>query len=355
MSGVYLEPIGLLYGSAARDAIAVGSALPLAGGPIAFGGVRFWEGEPGSIKHAVARTITIQAIDDNRIKDLLDRLTAPRASIAGLSMDSPRIMGIVNVTPDSFSDGGDHADAGSAAAHAQSLIEEGADILDIGGESTRPGADTIPAEEELRRVIPVIERLSGIGTPLSIDTRKPEVMKEAAKAGATILNDVSGLTFAEDSASTAASLKLPTVVMHAQGDPKTMQDNPTYKDVVIEVYDFLEMRIEAAVAAGLPREMIVADPGIGFGKTASHNLSLFASLSLFHGLGVPLLMGASRKGLIRDVAGGQTPKDRVPGSVAAALAAVAQGVQIVRVHDVGATRQALAVWLSARAGQEMAI
>jgi dihydropteroate synthase len=354
MPGIYLEPIGLLYGAVAKDAIAVGSALPLAGGPIAFSAVRFWEGEPGAIKHAIARTVTVQALDDDHIKDLLERLTAPRAPIAGLSMETPRVMGIVNVTPDSFSDGGLYADAGGAVAHGNRLVAEGAHLLDIGGESTRPGADEVPVEEELRRVLPVVEGLSEAGVPLSIDTRKPEVMKRASEAGAAILNDVSGLTFAADSVSVAASLKRPVIIMHAQGEPKTMQDNPTYKDVVIEVYDFLEARIEAAVAAGIPRAMIVADPGIGFGKTSAHNLALFGSLSIFHGLGVPLLIGASRKGLIREITGGATPADRLPGSLAAALVAVEQGAQFVRVHDVRATRQAIAVWLSTRCGQEIA-
>ncbi len=354
MPGIYLEPVGLLYGAAAREAISAGGALPLAGGPIAFGAVRLWEGEPGNVKHAIARTSTMEAIDEPVIKDLLARIVAPRPPLAGLSLDRPRIMGVINVTPDSFSDGGDYQDSGAAIAHAKTLIAEGADILDIGGESTRPGAQPVNVEEELRRVLPVLRGAAGLGAPISIDTRKPEVMREAAAAGAAIINDVSGLSFAGSSLSTVASLGVPVIIMHAQGDPQVMQENPSYKDVVIEVYDFLEKRIEAAVAAGIRRELIVADPGIGFGKTLRHNLSLFESLSLFHCLGVPLLVGASRKHFIHGVAGAASAKDRMPGSLAAALAAIEQGVQISRVHDVFATAQAFSVWRSARMGQEIA-
>ncbi len=180
MPGVYLEPVGLLYGTAAREAISAGGALPLAGGPIAFGAVRLWEGEPGNIKHAIARTSTLEAIDEPVIKELLARIVAPRPPLAGLSLDRPRIMGVINVTPDSFSDGGDFQDSGAAIAHAKTLVAEGADILDIGGESTRPGAQTITVEEELQRVMPVLRGAAGLGAPISIDTRKPEVMREAA-------------------------------------------------------------------------------------------------------------------------------------------------------------------------------
>lgn len=349
---VYLRPIGLLYGKAAQEAVESGGALPLAGGPIAFGGVQLIEGEPGQAKRAIARLTTIQAIEEPVVQTLLDRLSAPRAPIAGLSFDRPLIMGIVNVTPDSFSDGCDHATTETAVMHGRQLVAEGAHLLDVGGESTRPGSDTVPEDEELARILPAIAQLKDIGVPISADTRKPMVMKRAAEAGAHILNDVSGLTYAADSVETAASTGLPIVIMHAQGDPKTMQDNPTYTDVVLEVYDFLEARINAALEAGILRERIIADPGIGFGKTAEHNLALFENLGLYHGLGVPLLVGASRKGLIRSVAGGEHPKERVPGSLAAAIAAAQQGAQILRVHDVSATGQALSVWCAASHGRE---
>ncbi len=345
MTGIYLEPVGMVYGAIARDAVALGAALPLAGSSsIAFGAVRLWEGEPGNIKHAIVRVSTIQVIDEPLVKELLDKIMSPRAPAAGVSMDTPRIMGIVNATPDSFSNGGDHFDAAAAIAHARKLAAEGADFIDIGAESTRPGAEPVDAEEELRRLMPVLLGLSGMPVPISADTRKPEVMREAAAAGAAMINDVSALAFAPDSLSTAAALKKPAVLMHAQGNPDKMQDNPVYTDVVVEVYDFLENRIHAAVSAGLPRESLIADPGIGFGKNLEHNLSLLQSLSMFHGLGVPLLVGVSRKGLIGTLTGKDEPKERVAGSVAAALDAISKGVQIVRVHDVLETRQAFAVW-----------
>ncbi len=192
--------------------------------------------------------------------------------------------------------------------------------------------------------MPVLQGLCGLPVPISADTRKPEVMREAAAAGAAMINDVSALAFAPDSLSTAAALNKPVVLMHAQGNPDKMQDNPLYTNVVLEVYDFLENRIQAAVSAGLPRESLLADPGIGFGKKLAHNLSLLQNLSIFHGLGVPLLVGVSRKGLIGTLTGEEEPKERVVGSVAGALDAISKGAQIVRVHDVQPTRQALAVW-----------
>ena len=344
MAGIYLQPIGLLYGEVARDAISLGEALPLAGSAIAFSAVRLWEGEPGNVKHAIARTSTIQAIAEPRIKELLDRIVAPRAAIAGVSMDSPRIMGIVNVTPDSFSDGGEHLEPCAAIDYAKAIANGGADFVDIGGESTRPGAEPVTVDEELRRILPVLSGVAGLPTALSIDTRKPEVMREAAKIRADIINDVSAFTFAPNSLATAVKLKKPAVLMHAKGDPKTMQDSPSYRDVVIEVYNFLETRIEAAVAAGLPRSSLIADPGIGFGKTAAHNASLLRSITLFHGLGAPLLTGTSRKRSLQRIADAKAPQEQAAASVAAVLDAVSQGVQIVRVHDVEETRQALAVW-----------
>ena len=344
MTGIYLQPIGLLYGEVARDAVSLGVALPLAGSAIAFSAVRLWEGEPGHVKHAIVRTSTIQAIDEPKIKELLDRIVAPRAAIAGVSMDRPRIMGIVNVTPDSFSDGGEHLEPGAAIDHAKALSKDGADFVDIGGESTRPGSEPVAAHEELRRILPVLSGLSGLPAPVSIDTRKPEVMREAAKIRADIINDVSAFTYAPDSLPTAVELKKPAVLMHAKGDPKTMQDSPSYQDVVIEVYDFLENRIEAAASAGLPRNTLIADPGIGFGKTAAHNASLLQNIALFHGLGAPLLTGTSRKRSLQRITGAKGPQEQVAASVAAALDAASQGVQIVRVHDVEETRQALAVW-----------
>jgi dihydropteroate synthase len=351
MPGIYLEPVGLLYGAVAQDAVRLGAALPLAGSAmIAFANVRLWEGEPGNVKHAVARLSTIQAIGEPQVQELLDRLTAPRPAIAGVSLDRPRIMGIVNVTPDSFSDGGDHMEPDAAIGHARQLVADGADFIDAGAESTRPGASAVPLEDELQRLIPVLKGLAGLPVPISADTRKPQVMREAAAAGAAMLNDVTALTFAPESLAAAAELRLPTVLMHAQGNPDKMQESPVYKDAVMEIYDYLEARIAAAVSAGLPRETLVADPGIGFGKTLAHNLSILHSIAIFHGLGVPLLAGVSRKGVIQKLTGAEGPKQSTPGSVAAALDAISQGVQIVRVHDVKETKQAFALWQGVRGG-----
>ncbi len=253
-------------------------------------------------------------------------------------------MGVVNVTPDSFSDGGDHLDPADAIGHANALAEGGADFIDIGGESTRPGSEAVSAEEELRRLLPVLNGLASLPNPISIDTRKPEVMRETAKVRADVINDVSALTWAPDSVATALEIEKPVVLMHAKGDPKTMQDDPSYGDVVIEVYDFLERRIEAAVAAGLPRENLIVDPGIGFGKTSAHNRALLQHIGVFHGLGTPVLVGTSRKHSLRKASGAIGPKEHVVASVAAALDAASQGVQLLRVHDVVEMRQALAVW-----------
>ena len=261
-----------------------------------------------------------------------------------LRLDRPRVMGIVNVTPDSFSDGGAHFDADSAIAHGLQLAEEGAAILDIGGESTRPGAQEIPIEEELRRTIPVIEALAkSTSLPISIDTSKPEVMRAAIEAGAGMINDVYGLR-REGALDAAAALKVPVVLMHMLGEPRTMQDDPRYDDVVSDVRRFLAERIFACEMSGIDKKRIVVDPGFGFGKTLEHNLALLANLDQFAALGVPLLVGLSRKAMIGKLTGRDGGAARAAGSAAAAMIAVQRGAMIVRVHDVAATRDALAVW-----------
>ncbi len=291
--------------------------------------------------------------DESQLLETFENLIRLRPDYAGLSMDRTRIMGIVNVTPDSFSDGGSFANAQAAIDHGLRLADEGADILDIGGESTRPGSDAVPLDEELRRVMPVLEGLRAkTKARISVDTRKSEVMRRAAAAGADILNDVSALTHDPKALDTAAETGLPVMLMHAQGDPKTMNDKPRYSDVVLDVFDFLETRIMACVAAGIPKSNIVADPGIGFGKHLHHNVAVLANMALYHGLGVPVLLGASRKKLIGQLCSVDDAKARVPGSIAAALTSVAQGVQIVRVHDVAATSQAICVWQAAMRGTE---
>jgi dihydropteroate synthase len=345
MSGkIYLQPVGMLYGRTAHDAVSAGKAGLLAGGPIAFTMLEVIEGAPGKTRKQLRSFVDLQASGKPEVGELLKCLTEARAPLAGLALDSPRIMGVVNVTPDSFSDGGLHTGPDGAIAHALGLSHEGADILDIGGESTRPGSDPVSEEEEAARVLPVIEGLKDAGPLISVDTRKSAIMKRASEAGADIFNDVSALTHDPASLKVAALSSLPVVLMHALGDPKTMQDDPVYADVLLEVYDFLAARITVCEAEGIERSRILADPGIGFGKTLEHNLALLQGLSLFHGLGVALLLGASRKRFIGTLADEPDPRAREPGSLAVALAGITQGVQLVRVHDVAATRQAFTLW-----------
>ncbi|MFM7334617.1 MAG: dihydropteroate synthase [Tabrizicola sp.] len=276
---------------------------------------------------------------------VLHRLTASRAPFAGLTMDRPRLMGILNVTPDSFSDGGRFLGAEAAVAQARAMAE-GAEIIDVGGESTRPGAVEVPVDEEIARTVPVIAALreGGLAAPISIDTRKAPVAAAALKAGASIVNDVSAFDFDPTLGPMVAKLGAPVVLMHAQGVPASMQDDPRYGDVLLDVYDALAARLARAEAIGIDRARIVLDPGIGFGKTLEHNLALLRGLSLFHGLGCALLLGTSRKRFIGTIGQAEAADARAPGSIVTALAGVAQGVQIVRVHDVPETRQALRLW-----------
>ncbi|MDA9207580.1 dihydropteroate synthase [Octadecabacter sp.] len=280
-------------------------------------------------------------------KDVLHRLTAPRASVAGLALDVPRIMGILNVTPDSFSDGGLFNEPKAALAQARAMVADGADILDIGGESTRPGAKLVDTEDEVARTAPVISAIRAAETtPISIDTRKAVVASAALDAGANLVNDVAAFTFDPEMANITAHANVPCCLMHAQGDPATMQDDPYYDDVVLDVYDFLEARVNATEAAGIRRDQIVVDPGIGFGKTLGHNLELLKNLSIFHGLGCAVLLGASRKKFIGTIGNAPNASDRMPGSVAVALHGVRQGMQILRVHDTLATRQAISLHMA---------
>lgn len=315
-------------------------ASALAGGLFGFSEVEVLrrDGPPERIPAAAAGQLYPE------LAGSLARMAAARPPLAGLDLGQPRIMGIVNVTPDSFSDGGRLGSVEQAVAHGVALAEAGADILDIGGESTRPGAAVVPEQEELDRVLPVIEGLArAVNVPLSIDTRKAGVARAALAAGATILNDVSALTFDEASVDAAREAEA-VCLMHAQGDPATMQKDPRYDDVLLDVYDFLERRVSAAEQDGVSRSRIVVDPGIGFGKTMEHNLALMRRLSLFHGLGCPVLLGASRKRFIGTLSGVAEAGRRAAGSVAAGLVGLAHGVQILRVHDVAETVQAVRVW-----------
>lgn len=272
--------------------------------------------------------------------------TSPQLDCAGriLRLDRARVMGIVNVTPDSFSDGGHHDTTEAAVAHGLKLVEEGADLLDIGGESTRPGAVPVSVEEELRRIVPVIEQLAArTSVPISIDTFKPEVMRAAVAAGAGMINDIFGLR--QDGAlEAAAAANVPVVLMHMQGEPGNMQADPYYDDVVAEVHGFLVQRLFAAEMAGIAKKHLVIDPGFGFGKNTAHNMTLLARSERFLELGVPMLAGLSRKRSLGELTGRDAPAERVAASVAAHLIAVQRGARIVRVHDVAATVDALKIW-----------
>jgi len=264
-------------------------------------------------------------------------------SFAGLSLDVSRVMGVVNVTPDSFSDGGDAFAPEAAVERGRELIALGADILDIGGESTRPGASSVSVDEEIGRVVPVISELKKLGSLLSIDTRHAEVMKAAVFAGVDIINDVSALEGDPEALAAASELGVPVILMHMRGQPDTMQHDPRYDDAAGEVRDYLIERVQACLKAGIPADHIAVDPGIGFGKTAEHNLQILNRIDEIVGTGRPVVLGVSRKSFIGKIAGEEDPKRRLPGSIAAALAAHAKGVRIFRVHDVGETVQALKV------------
>ncbi|MCH2394780.1 dihydropteroate synthase [Oceanibaculum sp.] len=351
---LYLRPLGLLEGEAAEASIAAGLAIRLAGAARAFSLADLYlRRADGRITAIAATPLQLRdwAADEgltDKVEAWFARLSMPRPDFAGLAMDRPQIMGVVNVTPDSFSDGGDFLDPDRAIRQAQALAEAGASILDIGGESTRPGSAEVPADEEQARVVPVIRALAGSGAAISIDSRRAFVMAAALDAGAGIVNDVTALTGDPGTGDTGsldlvAARQAPTILMHMRGTPQTMQNDPDYRFAPLDIYDYLEARVEACLAAGLPLSHIAIDPGIGFGKTVRHNLELLSHLALFHGLGCPVLLGVSRKGFIGKLSRGEEPKRRVPGSLAAALEGARQGVQMIRVHDVDETRQALAI------------
>ena len=306
--------------------------LPLAGGPFRFARAEVIT-RAGSEGFVAAEAIP----DDWRA-----RLTEPRPLLNHFAPPLPLVMGILNVTPDSFSDGGRHAAPDAAVAAARAMHAAGAAIIDVGAESTRPGAAELPVAEELARLAPLWDGLAGL--PVSIDSRKAGVMQAALDQGAMIVNDVSALLHDPAALALAAQRGCPVVLMHHQGTPETMQQAPRYDNALLDVFDWLEGRIAAVTAAGVARDAIIADPGIGFGKGLDHNLALLKGLALFHGLGVPILLGASRKSLISKLVGDVPVAARLPGSLAIALAGAQAGVQLLRVHDVAETVQALALW-----------
>ena len=337
----YLIPRGITSGPGAARAVGTGLALPLAGGPLAFAMAEAIEraaGEAGRrrpIDLAAARAFA---------PDLVEGLTRPRASWAGFDLKRPLIMGVINVTPDSFSDGGDFAEASHAIDHARAMLAAGADIIDVGGESTRPGAKPVAPEEEAARVLPVVRALAHAGAVVSIDTRHAAIMDEAVQAGARIINDVTALTGDADSARTAARSGAAIVLMHMLGEPQTMQQDPRYADVTCDLLDYFSARLGALDALGVDRARIAVDPGIGFGKKDEHNLRLLDELAAFHMFGCPVLLGTSRKAFIGRLSKGEAPKQRLAGTLAAHQVGLERGVQIVRAHDAAEAFQARAIW-----------
>ena len=346
---VYLRPTAFVDSPIGLD----GKAQRLAGGLTWFSAVEVLTDQ------GIAELLPVEAVETalarlgDEARSGWERLIAPRPALVlghrTIRLDQPQVMGIVNATPDSFSDGGVHEDAGAAAEAGMGMTALGAAIIDVGGESTRPGSATVWEGDELRRVLPVIEQLAGAGTAISIDTRKASVMEAVLSVGPALINDVSALVYDPRAAAVVAAAGCPVVLMHHQGDPATMQKAPHYdRTVLLDVYDWLERRIEEVTAKGIARERILIDPGIGFGKTLRHNLDLMNGLSLFHGLGCPILLGASRKRMIGALSNEAPPEKRLAGSLALALKAAEQGAQIIRVHDVAETVQALRVWRGLR-------
>jgi dihydropteroate synthase len=354
---IYLRPTGFVDAPFGYD----GQTMRLAGGLVWFSMVETIAADPEG-RFATA-LVPVERIEDfvdslpepqrSSAKTALERLTLPRPPLTlgerVIRLDQPQVMGILNVTPDSFSDGGGlQDDPAQATERAVAMAEAGAAIIDVGGESTRPGAKAVWEGDEIARVVPVIERLRASGVAISLDTRKGAVMAAGLAAGAHLLNDVAALTYDPEALRVAVAGEGPVVLMHHHGAPETMQQDPRYRDALLDVYDWLEERIAAVVAAGVARERLLIDPGIGFGKNLRHNLSILNGLALYHALGLPIVLGASRKRIVGALAGEAPVEKRLGGSVALALAGASRGVQILRVHDVPETVQALRVWRGLR-------
>ena len=344
-----LRPTGFVDSPFGHD----GKVARLAGGLNWFASVELIVVEGN--ERTASELVPVEGVEnrfDNDMAAQWQALTAPRPALRlgerTVRLDQPQVMGIVNATPDSFSDGGQFANAAEAAEAGARMASEGAAIIDVGGESTRPGARSIWEGDEIERIVPVIRQLSAGGAAVSVDTRKADVMTPAVEAGARMINDVSALTYDARSGEVAAAANVPIVLMHHRGAPEVMQEDPRYDDVIVEVYLWLEERISAALDAGVARENILVDPGFGFGKNVGHNLELMNGLALFHSLGCPLVIGASRKRTIGALSGEAPVERRVAGSIAFAMKAAEQGAQLIRVHDVFETVQALKVWRGLR-------
>ena len=348
---LYVMPVGIAPRRDLSAMVASGAALPLAGGPLAFAACEIAIRDQqvdrltASVADVMAWASRLGGTAAERLRLLLDQLSRPR----GEPFLRPRVMGVINATPDSFSDGDDHLDPAAAVAYGRELAESGADILDVGGESTWPGAQAVEPAMEVARVMPVLQGLASIcdrfaGLRLSIDSRHAAVMRAALTTGVDILNDVTALTGEPDSLAVAAGCNADVVLMHMQGEPGTMNRAPAYDDVALDVYDYLESRIDACIAAGIDRRRLIVDPGIGFGKRGAQNLAVLRSLPLYHSLGCPILLGVSRKELGSQSERGLPPKQRLPVSLAAAMHALNRGIQMLRVHDVAETRRVIGLW-----------
>jgi dihydropteroate synthase len=330
-----------------------GKVARLAGGLCWFAAVELL-GVEGN-KRVSSELAPVEGIEERFDDDMAGQwkaLTSPRPPLQlgerTVRLDQPQVMGIVNATPDSFSDGGQFADASAAAEAGARMAAQGAALIDVGGESTRPGAKPVWEGDEIERIVPAIRQLAAAGSAVSADTRKADVMTAAIEAGARLINDVSALTYDERAAGVVAAAGIPVILMHHQGTPEAMQDDPRYEDVLVEVYLWLQDRIAAAETAGIARDKILIDPGFGFGKNVGHNLELVNGLALFHSLGCPIVVGASRKRTIGALSNEAPADQRLGGSIALALKAAEQGAQIIRVHDVPETVQALKVWRGLR-------
>jgi len=332
----YIRPIGRLTGAEAAAAVAAGQGLPSGRPGEAYTHCEtLLRREGGGAQRSVHSVLALDA-------ETLSRLTAPRSAWAGFALERPLVMGIVNVTPDSFSDGGAYLDPAVAIAHGRALRAAGADILDIGGESTRPGAEPVGPDEEAARVVPVIRALAAEGAVVSVDTRRAAVMAAALDAGARIVNDVTALSD-ESALALVARRQAPVVLMHMQGEPRTMQQAPHYDVPILDLFDYFEARLAACAAAGLERGLVLIDPGIGFGKTLAHNVALLRDLALLRGTGCGVLLGVSRKSFLGRLAGVESTAERLPASLIAGLEGVRNGADVLRVHDVAETVQALKV------------
>ena len=359
-SALYLRPFGLVHGSTASQAIISNSGFFLAGGKIAYTLCEVIQ-PGGSTGYGATSALSVKELSawseqegeeiNTCVKDYLKKISSPRKIFSDFpkifqEKNTPKIMGIVNVTPDSFSDGGKYIAFEDALSHSLSLLEHGADIIDVGGESTRPGAKIVNDDEEIERTIPLIKELANRDIVTSIDSRKSKVIAAALEAGANIVNDVSALTFDKESVQVVKKKNVPLILMHMQGNPATMQKSPKYACAPLDIFDYLKERILFCNDHGIDTSRIIVDPGIGFGKTAEHNVEILNYLTLFHGLGCCILVGFSRKRFIAQISKDCSEEERLAGSLSAAIISLNQGVQFLRVHDAFETKQAISVWNS---------